>query len=124
MGFRKIWGLEAAAADVETDTFIRPETPEQRRGNEYPISLLHAIQSRTSGQIQQEPGAREFTDTVCKSQSPENRAGWLRIGQEEEMYYGNNPFLFRSSCSQSLRSVDFKHCVIDTRLDYKPQYLT
>lgn len=89
VGFWKIWGLEAAAADAETDTCIRPETPEQRRGNEYPILLLHAIQSRTTGETQQEPGARELTDTVCKIQSPENRADQLRIAQEEEMYYGN-----------------------------------
>jgi hypothetical protein len=31
-------------------------------------------------------GAKEFTDTVCKGQSPENRAGWHRIDQEEYMY--------------------------------------
>lgn len=41
-------GLEAAAADAETDTLIRPETPEQRGENEY---LLHSSTPFSQGQV-------------------------------------------------------------------------
>lgn len=124
MGFWKIWGLEAATADEKTDTCIRPETPNREGGMNIPFySSTPFSQGKLAGPNRSQEQGNSLIQCVRFSLQRTEQAGLELVRRRKCIMVINDPFLFRSSCSQSSRSADFKHCVIETRLDYKPQYL-